>query len=148
LECLNDPCQQVSATPLSTTLYQVLVKDINGCLATDDINISVARTSNVYVPNAFSPNGNFPGNRTFKVFAGTGVSTVDFIRIYDRWGNLVHAEEAAQPRLLSGVGTWNGYYNNDNTKELNAGVYVYVVQVSFTDGGNPELRRGNVTLIR
>lgn len=148
VECIDPTCSEVSITPLVPTTLIAEVTDANGCIATDNIEINVRRTSNIYIPNAFSPTATVPGNATFRVFGGTGVSSVDFIRIYDRYGNIVHAEEGAQPIGLSGVGTWNGSFNNNPSQELESGVYVYVVQFSFIDGGEPELRRGNVTLIR
>ena len=147
-ECADNACLEITVSPVITTTYTATAIDINGCEASDNIQVSVQRTSNIYVPNAFSPEGVFPGNRTFKVFAGTGVAQIDYIRIFDRWGNKVHAEEFPQERQLSGVGNWNGYLNNDANKRLEAGVYMYVVQVSFLDGGAPEVRKGNVTLVR
>ena len=148
VECIDALCSEVSFSPVGPTTLSVEVTDVNGCVATDEVSINVRRTSNIYIPNAFSPTATVPGNATFRVFGGSGVSSVDFIRIYDRYGNLVHAEEGSQPIVLSGVGTWNGSFNNDLSQELESGVYVYVVQFSFIDGGDPELRRGNVTLIR
>ena len=148
VECIDPMCSEVSFSPVGPTTLFVEVTDVNGCVATDEVSINVQRTSNIYIPNAFSPTATVPGNATFRVFGGSGVSSVDFIRIYDRYGNLVHAEEGSQPIVLSGVGTWNGSFNNNLSQELESGVYVYVVQFSFIDGGEPELRRGNVTLIR
>jgi hypothetical protein len=148
VECIDSLCSEVTISPVGPTTLFVEVTDINGCVATDEVDISVRRTSNIYIPNAFSPTATVPGNATFRVFGGSGVSSVDFIRIYDRYGNIVHAEEGSQPIALAGVGTWNGTFNNNPTQELESGVYVYVVQFSFIDGGEPELRRGNVTLIR
>jgi len=148
IECINDTCSAVTISPIGPTTLVVEITDVNGCTATDEVLINVRRTSNIYIPNAFSPTATVPGNATFRVFGGSGVSSVDFIRIYDRYGNLVHAEEGSQPIVLSGVGTWNGSFNNNPSQELESGVYVYVVQFSFIDGGEPELRRGNVTLIR
>ena len=148
VECLDPMCIEVTISPIVPTTLIAEVTDVNGCVASDDIEINVQRTSNIYIPNAFSPTATVPGNATFRVFGGSGISSVDFIRIYDRYGNIVHAEEGAQPIVLSGVGTWNGTFNNNPSQELESGVYAYVVQFSFIDGGEPELRRGNVTLIR
>ncbi len=143
--CVFDNCQEIRVTPVSTTTYDVIVRDVNGCEVTDDITLTTQRSSNIFIPNAISPDATIPGNAIFKVFASSGVSTVDYIRIFDRYGNLVHAEEGAQPIQLSGVGSWNGRFNGE---ALEAGVYVYVVQLSFLDGGAPEVRKGNVTLVR
>ena len=45
------------ATPTSTTLYTVAVIDPFGCGAKDDVLVTVIKNRNVYIPTAFSPNG-------------------------------------------------------------------------------------------
>ncbi len=148
VECTLSNCAEVSVSPIGDALLSVQVIDENGCIVEDNINVNVQRTSNIYIPNAFAPNATVPGNATFKVFGGSGIAAVDFIKVFDRYGNLVHSEDGPQAIQLSGVGNWNGYFNNDQSKELETGVYMYVVQFSFIDGGAPEIRSGNVTLIR
>ncbi len=147
VSCIFDNCTEVNVAPVLTTQYEVRAIDINGCEATDEITVSVQRTSNIYIPNAFSPSATVPGNSTFKVFGGSGVSTVESINIFDRYGNLVHSEEETQPIQLAGVGRWQGFFNENPSKKLESGVYMYIVEFAFLDGGT-EIRRGNVTLIR
>ena len=61
----------------------------------------------------------------------------------DRWGNLVH-EERNLPPSLAGSGAWDGRFNG---RDLTAGVYVYVVKVTYIDNQD-EIRKGDVTLFR
>ncbi len=51
-DCLRPRVQ----IPESTT-YRVTVFDENGCMASDEIRITVDRPRRIYVPNIFSPNG-------------------------------------------------------------------------------------------
>lgn len=147
LSCVDSECLRVNVSPIITTTYTATVITDNGCTVTDDITVNVQRSSNVYIPNAINPNSAFPANTIFKVYGGAGVQGINFIRIYDRWGELVHAENTPQGVNLSGVGTWQGLHQGTND-ELDPGVYTYHVEVSFLDGGAPESRRGTVTLVR
>ena len=62
--------------------------DENGCEREDDILINVLKDREVYIPNAFSPNGDGV-NDGFTVFAGSQVLRVKNLKIYNRWGEVV-----------------------------------------------------------
>ncbi len=61
INCAN--CSSVEASPSSTTIYTVLVRDKNGCTASDTVIVEVNSTEVIFIPNAFSPNGD--GNNDF-----------------------------------------------------------------------------------
>ena len=72
------------------------------------------------------------------------------MRIYDRWGNLVHEEENI-PVIGNdmGSGSWDGTNTNAGGGDtLDSGVYVYVVQLRFLGDPEPQIRKGDVTLVR
>lgn len=48
----------LNAKPEVDTKYTVIVISKNGCIATDDINITIRRVNPECVPNIFSPNQN------------------------------------------------------------------------------------------
>jgi len=51
-------CATISARPFSSTDYTVRVTDNEtGCTAEDAITIAVLQSRKLFVPNAFSPNG-------------------------------------------------------------------------------------------
>ncbi|MCF8237447.1 MAG: gliding motility-associated C-terminal domain-containing protein [Saprospiraceae bacterium] len=141
LDC--DICTKVSAKPGKTTNYLLRIEDINGCAAEDEVTVSVRTIRRVYVPNAFSPN--FDGfNDLFTVYTGQGVKQIDAIRIYDRWGNHLY-ELLAQPPSADGtVLGWDGSYRG---KQMDPGVYVYVIETTFIDG-QQLIYRGEVNLIK
>ncbi|MFT6810993.1 MAG: hypothetical protein ACJA01_004239 [Saprospiraceae bacterium] len=142
--CNNAECSQVTISPITSQTFRAQVIDVNGCQAIDIIQVNVVRSENVYVPNVFQPLSLDPANRSLKVYTGAGVEFIDFLKIFDRWGNLVHIEENLLPET-NGAGNWTGDFNGN---ELNPGVFVYVVQVRFLGITEPSVRRGDVTLIR
>ncbi len=125
------------------TLYTWTVTDANGCQGSASITVGVDFDRDVYMPNIFSPN-NDGRNEDFKIYTGPGVESINFIHIYDRWGNLVHSETGLLPDP-SGAGNWDGTYMGE---PLSPGVYVFVAEISFIDNHTTLLYRGGVTLIK
>jgi len=125
------------------TVYTWTVTDVNGCEATASITVDVDYARDVYIPNIFSPNDD-GRNDHFSVFTGLGVVSINYIRIYDRWGNLVHNEENLTPNP-AGAGDWDGYYKGD---PLNPGVFAYLVSVTFIDDNTTLVYKGDVTIVK
>jgi gliding motility-associated-like protein len=88
----------------------------------------------MYVPNAFSPNGDGI-NDLFQVFT-TGVKVFN-LKVFDRWGELVYESD----NLGSG---WNGKYKGTL---MEPGVYVYLVNVTFLDFTTKAVK-GSLMLVR
>jgi gliding motility-associated-like protein len=89
----------------------------------------------IYIPNAFTPDGD-EVNPVFKTY-GTGIQELIFLRIYNRWGELVF--ETAD--LSKG---WDGTHRG---KLQEPGVYVYYLEAICTTGQTIS-KQGNVSLIR
>jgi len=134
-------CLEVSVNPLETTPYSLTVFDVNGCMGSDNVTVEVDRNRNVFIPNVFSPNGDGV-NDIFKVFIGPGVDRINYMRVYDRWGEQLYDQNNFVPDDLGLIG-WDG---NLNGKPLNPGVFVYLIEVAFVDGLTL-LYRGDVTLL-
>lgn len=115
--------------------YKVVVKDINGCMGVDDINV-VVDCSDIYFPTAFTPNG----DNINDVFgpAGNNLSIMKAykLKIYNRYGNLVFYSENPYKK-------WDGNYNG--LKSPN-GTFVY--NVEFVANGKQVVKKGYVLLIR
>ncbi|NDC40200.1 MAG: gliding motility-associated C-terminal domain-containing protein [Chitinophagia bacterium] len=113
-----------------------VITTIDGCQTSDSVVIS----DDCYIdmPNAFSPNGDGL-NETFlpRPLLSKGLKTF-LLRIFDRWG-----QEVFNTNKLEGAG-WDGKYNGVAQPE---GVYIYMVEATFIDGGK-ETRHGNLTLLR
>ena len=93
--------------------------------------------SNIFVPTAFSPNGDGDNDYFFPV--GYGVQGDDYeMSIYNRWGDKIYH--------WNDVNTgWDGKgYNGRNMEE---GVYFYRMEATGFDGYYFE-EKGSVTLLR
>lgn len=88
----------------------------------------------IYVPNAFSPNGD--GTNEFFELKGEGIVRYQ-LQIYNRWG-----ERIFESYSLSH--SWDGTLRGEDAQE---GVYVWKLAVSFNSGVDNQLG-GTVTLIR
>ena len=127
---ISDPI----ASPEISTKYIVYGTTEWGCKAKDSINIYIDPGTLLAVPNAFSP-GNGPNN-LFKLIK-RGIATLNYFRIYNRWGNLVYESSDIDAG-------WDGTYNG---KPQPYDVYVYEVE-AVTNTGKLFHKAGNLTLIR
>ncbi len=142
LTCLDIDCSEVSVMPLEAQLYSINVVDVNGCSGSDEILVDVDKNRNVYIPNIFTPDGD-GFNDIFTVFTGTGVEVIRSMRVFDRWGEQVfEAMDIIPAGDFSTIG-WDGRFNG---KIMNPGVFVYLIEVEFTDGVLL-LYRGDVTIM-
>ena len=139
LTCLD--CPTPIASPTTTTEYTVMVVDTNGCQTVDDIIIDVNRNRRIFIPNAFTPNGDGRNDR-FVIYGGTGVVEIRTFVVYDRWGELMHQATNFQPNDESQG--WDGRFRG---RLLDPAVFVYYVEVEFADG-RVFPYKGDVTLIR
>ncbi len=123
--------------PHKTTQYILTGYNSAGCASSDTINVIVIEDcGEMFVPNAFSPNGqDHPENETVKVY-GYCLETLTF-QIFNRWGQKVFETNDQK------VG-WDGTFNGE---DLNSGVYVYRLEGKGYDGKGYSFK-GNITLIR
>ncbi len=137
LDCAD--CLNPVAAPGADITYTVVVTDKNGCTASATVTVRVQVQDNVYVPNAFSPDGDGV-NDLFRVY--TNIAVTHFtMRIYDRWGGLLFSTDDPQRG-------WDGAARG---KPLNPGVYAYYVRIEFMNAkGETEQRllSGGVLLAR
>jgi gliding motility-associated-like protein len=121
--------------------YHVRVTTQYGCEAEDDLRIIVACGKGaVYIPNAFTPNGD--GKNDVFYIKGYGIQRVKSFRIFNRWGQLVFQRENFLPndRNFGWDGTFNG-------KPADSGAFVYITEVVCNEG-KPIVEKGTVVLIR
>ena len=122
-------CPAPVASPSANTTYQVTVTDpATGCSATDALTIRVVPCRRIFIPNAFSPNGDGI-NDYFAPSLGQCVRRVRNLRILDRWGNLVFEEENADTQ--SRYAGWDGTYRQHI---MPPGVYVYQILIEYGNG--------------
>jgi gliding motility-associated-like protein len=125
-------CENPYASPTSTTTYTVTVTDANGCSASDDVTVIVDAVFVLFIPDAFSPNGD--GNNDILFVRGAGIMEFEF-KLYDRWGEMIFSTT----ELNTG---WDG---TNKGKALNTGVFVYAIEGKYLNGENFS-QKGNITL--
>lgn len=143
-ENCNDGCwlQPILGKELGTFPYSVTVTDEKGCIATDEILVTVKPSRNVFIPNAISPNGD-GYNDQFVIHAGREVVGIKKLIIINRWGSIVFQAKDFRPNDPGR--SWNGY--SPRGHEFNPSVFVYFAEIEFNDG-TVEIYEGDVTVIR
>jgi gliding motility-associated-like protein len=140
LDC--DTCVVVTLQqPGENITYTVTAFDADGCLVTDVLNVEVRKPRNVFVPNIFSPNGDGL-NDLLMVFGGREVRQIRQFQVYNRWGGKMYEASNFQPN--DPVYGWDGNFRG---RKMDAGVYVFYIEVEFIDG-DTEMVKGGVTLVR
>lgn len=129
--------------PRESQTVSVTVRDtISNCIATASLAILVDRKARVYMPTAFSPNGDGI-NDIFYPFGGTDVTNISDFRIFGRYGNLVYEYSTAFDANDPSIG-WDGFIRGEAAP---IGVYVYTAKFEFFDG-RTEVVKGEFTLVR
>lgn len=120
-----------------TTVYSVEVIDENGCTDIDFVYVRVMPCDEtlMFIPNIISPN-NDGMNDIFRI-TYEGITLIEHIYVYDRWGELV--AESKDPNKI-----WDGTYKGEL---CNPGVYVYVIEAICVNDA-PNIITGNITLVR
>ena len=112
--------------------YEAEIRDASGCLQVLEASILATEVredcflprKSIYIPNAFSPNGD-QVNDLFQVYPRAGSFESIRFEVYDRWGSLLYRSEPfLSPR--SGIG-WDG-------ATAPIGVYLCKVVITLTDG--------------
>lgn len=117
-------CMFPIASPLVPQVYALMVTNAAGCTASDTVSVRLfCSESRIYIPNTFTPNGD--GVNDMFLISGDGISTVHYLRIYNRWGSLVFERKDFQPGDKSSA--WNGRYKGGLVPQ---GSYVYFTEMS------------------
>ncbi|MEY3368292.1 MAG: hypothetical protein RI973_1447, partial [Bacteroidota bacterium] len=141
LPCETMPCDVQELFPLEQTRISATVIDTNGCSASDNVALYVKKEREVFIPNAFSPNGDGT-NDIFMIFAGRDVVKVKSFLVFSRWGEVVFEYRDFLPN--DPAFGWDGNFRGSF---LNPGVFTWHALVEFIDG-EEVLFKGDVTLMR
>nr|HPM93807.1 gliding motility-associated C-terminal domain-containing protein [Bacteroidales bacterium] len=124
-------------------MYSVEMKSPVGCLGSDSVYVKLTSEEipefAIYVPNAFSPNGDGI-NDIFKIKFPNSTFNIQHLTlsIFDRWGGMVYTTDDVA------VG-WDGKKNGKNCP---GGVYVYKIVFSVDSVPGNQERVGTVMLVR
>ncbi len=113
-------------------LVELTVYNATGCSSTVYHQVIIVPIENVFVPTAFSPNGDGEND----VLYVRGYLNGIYFTVYDRWGKKVFESNDES------VG-WDGLING---KPANEGVYMWYLQTSVN--GEGKKFKGDVSLMR
>lgn len=139
LSCLDCPTPDVD-TLFYPQYFSVEVVDELGCTGEDQILVKVYKPRRIFVPTGFTPNNDL-NNDLLLVHGQASAKVLDF-RVYDRWGELVY--QAGNFVVNDETVGWDGKFRD---KDMDPGVYVWVLEVQYLDG-EKEVLKGETTLIR
>ncbi len=105
------------------------------CQSKDTVNVHI-NCGDIYLPNAFAPNGSNPLTNRFGIL-NKELVTLSTFKVFDRWGNEVFTTNDPSKG-------WDGTVNN---KLAPVGVYVWIAD-GFCISGKRFTKSGNVTLMR
>ena len=127
-----------NVSPVTTTTYTATMTDVNGCIDTDDAIVTIEiDCGELFIPTAFSPNGDAV-NSSFRIKIKPDCVKELNLKVFDRWGEVVF--ETTSPD-----GSWDGKFKG---KELDSGVFVYVLEIMLDTDTELQKFKGNLTLIK
>ncbi len=128
-------------TPYAPTTYRLTLTDTNGCMVSDERMISVEDFPDLAFPNIFRPTSE-SGNERFYIPQTKGIKNINYLSIYDRWGNRMFHEENFTPGDAE-IG-WNGEFNGD---KMEPAVFAVIAEVVL-ENDRVVLVKSDLTLIR
>ncbi|MEZ4988300.1 MAG: gliding motility-associated C-terminal domain-containing protein [Saprospiraceae bacterium] len=140
LSCTD--CTNPIANTLATDTIHLLLTDIFGCSQQLSMLLPVSNDLQLFIPNAFSPNGDHI-NDTWHIYGSPHqIHSILQLTVWDRWGGIVF--QANDWPINSERHGWNGMARN---QPLDPGVFVYMIELKLTNGSRVT-HSGNVLLIR
>jgi gliding motility-associated-like protein len=122
---------------MQTTDYLLTRTDTaSNCQIVDNYHIVVTGDVLVVIPKAFTPNRDGL-NDVLKIEYGVGVKTFNYIKIFNRWGNIVYESNNVNA-------SWDGRYNG---RDQDMDAYTYLIDY-ITFKNEHISKTGSVILIR
>lgn len=137
-----DSSTSLSYQNLSAGTYRINISDEAGCTIDTTASIPLAQCP-IYIPNAFSPNGDGE-NDFFQLYSKEEDGTAVIVyQIFDRWGEQIY-EAKNFPLTGSSEFWWDGKLRG---KPIVLGVYVYFIEIEF-ENGNRKVFEGTVAAVK
>lgn len=140
LSCYN--CLVTKTLPLNDQIYTVHITSKDGCTRSKTIDVRVSKKRSFVMSNVFTPNDDGINDR-LSYLAGNDIANLAYLKIYDRWGNLIYT---AQNIPASGITNldWNGEFHG---QLLQNGIYTWIANINYIDQVSIGYT-GTITLLR
>lgn len=131
-------CASVTVRPAETTTYKVTAIDgVYGCVATAEAQVQVSTETNVFLPNAFTPNGD--GENDVLALYGNLQSIRYFqLLVFNRWGEKVYE---TNDQFFN----WDANYKGE---KLEPGAYLYVMKIVHINNETSRTFKGSISLLK
>lgn len=130
-------CLTTQGKATTSIKYNVRIVDYLGCYSIDTaITVNVINEKYLFVPNAFSPNGDGLNDQFDMII--TGYKRLVNMQIFDRWGSLVFETNDLNRR-------WDGRINGEVVSNSNVFQYVIILETFL---GENVTKKGLVTIIK
>jgi gliding motility-associated-like protein len=126
-------CSTITVNPQDNTCYTLEGINQYGCRNTDVVCVTVTKDWDVFIPNAFTPNGDLI-NEVF-IPMGYAISEIN-LQIFDRWGHQIFKSH-------DDVIGWDG---TNKGRLCEQGVYIYKAEITAMSG-EKRYKTGHVTLL-
>lgn len=126
-------CPTVTVNPQENTCYTLEGISSAGCRSTDVVCITITKEWDVFIPNAFTPNGDL-NNEVF-VPMGFGIAEIK-LTIFNRWGI----------EIFKSNGENIGWDGKNRGQLCEQGVYIYQAEIRAMSG-QTIIKTGHVTLL-
>jgi gliding motility-associated-like protein len=130
-------CQTTDANLYYNYVYTVETVDDKGCKASATVRVTVTPKYDVFIPNAFTPNGD-GANDFFEVYGNKQAWKQFEVNVFDRIGEKVFESNDMNFK-------WDGTYKG---RLMNPTVLVYVIKVVYLDNFTDKVYKGSLTLLR
>jgi gliding motility-associated-like protein len=120
---------------LTSQLYRVNLKTRTGCITVDTQFVKIKKKIEIYVPTTFTPDGNGVNDYLYPVLMG--FKTLNYFRVYARWGKLLFQTTTERPG-------WDGRVGGDR-QEIQT--VVWMVEAVDVDGVTHK-KQGTTVILR
>lgn len=124
-------------TPEKEQLYTVKITSRSGCQVVDSQLVRIFDEQDILVAGGFTPNNDGKNDKVYPILIG--IASFQYIKIFNRWGNLVFQTSSTDPEQ-----GWDGTYQGQPQP---ADTYTWVVH-GVGDNGREIRKSGSVILIR
>lgn len=127
---INLPCTTCISFDIElfeTTTFTLSVTDTQGESVIDSMTITVEKNTQIFIPNAFSPNQDGYNDR-FNIYGNQFVDKVLEMYIWNRNMQLVYERKFFDLNVDDG---WDGKLRG---KQLNPGTFIYAIRVRYFNG--------------
>ncbi|MBT8231224.1 MAG: gliding motility-associated C-terminal domain-containing protein [Bacteroidia bacterium] len=120
------------------------------CFIETTVRVDVFDIQKYYIPNVISETADGDDNRNWAIYGKGSSILVKTVKVYDRWGELVHDQAINEytrdhPDGRVELG-WSGRWSEVGGQNVIAGVYVYLIELEVE--GREVIEASDVTVLR